>query len=265
MLVMIDAIDQDVQRLRPDLDVQAAWQRLTRAKSPAVSFYLLPLDDMESDEDLYIKMNSRGKPLTPFENFKARFEQDIQHSNRADEFAHKIDGPWSDLLWPYHGGDNIIDDELIRYIGFITKLCELREGKLVREPRLGPRARAIFGRENERASEHLDFLFGAFDSWQDGEHISDTFNEVLRRRSRASAAMTRRKSSSSAPPASTCSSSAFDVATSTALSRCSRPCSCTRSCCASSRAPTSSRADYASCGISSRPPKTEYVAPACRL
>ncbi len=47
---------------------------------------------MDSDEDLYIKMNSRGKPLTEFENFKARFEQDIGHSARADEFAHKIDG-----------------------------------------------------------------------------------------------------------------------------------------------------------------------------
>jgi hypothetical protein len=179
MLVMIDAIHGDVGCLYPNLDAQAAWLRLTHAESPAVSFYLLPLDDMESDEDLYIKMNSRGKPLTPFENFKARFEQDIQHSDRADEFAHRIDGSWSDLLWPYHGGDNIVDDELIRYIGFITELCELREGRVVSENRLGPRARAVFGRENKRADEHLDFLFGAFDSWQDGEHISNAFNDVL--------------------------------------------------------------------------------------
>ena len=178
MLVMIDAIHGEVQRLQPNLDAQAAWERLTHAESPAVSFYLLPLDDMESDEDLYIKMNSRGKPLTPFENFKARFEQDIRHSDRADEFAHKIDGPWSDLLWPFHGGDNIVDDEFIRYIGFITELCELREGKVV-SGRLGPRARAVFGEENERANEHLNFLFGAFDKWQNAEHISKTFSEVL--------------------------------------------------------------------------------------
>ena len=160
MLVMIDAIHREIQRLHPDLDARAAWERLTRAESPAVSFYLLPLDDMESDEDLYIKMNSRGKPLTPFENFKARFEQDIQHSDRADEFAHKIDGAWSDLLWPFHGGDNIVDDEFIRYIGFITELCEFREGRVVYAGRLGPRARAVFGEGNERANEHLDFLFG---------------------------------------------------------------------------------------------------------
>ncbi len=179
MLVMIDAIHREVQRLQPDLDAQAAWERLTHADSPAVSFYLLPLDDMESDEDLYIKMNSRGKPLTPFENFKARFEQDIRHSDRADEFAHKIDGAWSDLLWPFHGGDNIVDDEFIHYIGFITELCELREGRVVYDGRLGPRARAVFGKKNEQANEHLNLLFGAFDKWQNAEHISNTFNEVL--------------------------------------------------------------------------------------
>lgn len=179
MLVMIDSIHDEVQRVHPDLDAQAAWERLTRAESPAVSFYLLPLDDIESDEDLYIKMNSRGKPLTPFENFKARFEQDIRHSDRADDFAHKIDGAWSDLLWPFHGGDNIVDDEFISYIGFITELCELREGRVVSGRRLGPRARAVFGEGNDRANEHLGFLFGSFDRWQNPDHISNTLDDVL--------------------------------------------------------------------------------------
>ena len=178
MLVMIDSIHEQVQRLHSDLDAPAAWERLTHAESPAVSFYLLPLDDMESDEDLYIKMNSRGKPLTPFESFKARFEQDIRHSDRVEEFAYKIDGPWSDLLWPFHGGDNLVDDEFISYISYITELCELREGRVV-SGRLGPRARAVFGEGNARAGDHLDFLFGAFDKWQDAEHISKTLSDVL--------------------------------------------------------------------------------------
>lgn len=178
MLVMTDAIHQEIRGLHPGLDAQAAWERLTDFESPAISFYLLPLDDMDSDEDLYIKMNSRGKPLTPFENFKARFEQDIQHSARAGEFAHKIDGAWSDLLWPYHGGDNIVDDELLRYIGFIAELCEFREGR-VASGRTGPRARAVFGPDNGRSVEHLAFLFDAFDKWQGHERIDQVFSAVL--------------------------------------------------------------------------------------
>jgi hypothetical protein len=178
MLVVLDAIHEQLRRSYSGHDPQAMWDRLTHAESPAVSFYLLPLDDMASDEDLYIKMNSRGKPLTPFESFKARFEQDIRHSDRADEFAHKIDGAWSDLMWPYHGSDNLVDDEFFNYLGYITELCELREGR-VAYGRLGPRARAVFCEPNPRAGDHIDFLFGAFDNWQNAEHIARTFSDVL--------------------------------------------------------------------------------------
>ena len=51
--------------------------------APGISFHLLPIEQMGLSEDLYIKMNSRGKPLTPFENFKARFEQDISATMEA--------------------------------------------------------------------------------------------------------------------------------------------------------------------------------------
>jgi hypothetical protein len=176
MLVMIDAIHEEARRV--GLEPQAAWERLMDPTSPAITFYLLPLADMGSDEELYIKMNSRGKPLTPFENFKARFEQDIKHSDRADEFAHKIDGAWSDLIWPYHGGDYIVDDEFINYIDFITEICEWRDGRAT-HGRLGPRARAVFGPDNKRSPEHLAFLFHAFDKWGTHERIPEICGRFL--------------------------------------------------------------------------------------
>lgn len=178
MLVMIDAINDGIRRLYPHLDAQQAWHRLSDEGSPAISFHLLPLGDMDSGEDLYIKMNSRGKPLTPFESFKARFEQDIAHSHRVSEFAHKVDGAWSDLLWPIHGGDYIVDDEFYRYVDFITEICELRENR-TESGRLTTRARAIFGVDNPRAGEHLDFLFAAFDCWLDQAHVVATFDRYL--------------------------------------------------------------------------------------
>jgi len=174
MLVMLDSIHDAVESL--GLDPELGWARLTNAAEPAVAFYVLPLDDMDSDEDLYIKMNSRGKPLTPFETFKARFEQDINHSDKAKDFAQKIDGPWSDLMWSFHGGDYIADDEFMRYIDFITEICELREGRMG-SGRLGPRARAVFGSGNDQAEHHLDFLFKAFDTWEGGSDINATFTE----------------------------------------------------------------------------------------
>ncbi|WP_457188675.1 DUF262 domain-containing protein [Nocardioides sp. P5_E3] len=181
MLVMVDAIHTRATTLPTPLDASVAWARLRDIEDPAISFYLLPLEDMDSAEDLYIKMNSRGKPLTEFEHFKARFEQDISHSARADDFAHLIDGRWSDLMWPIHGGDNIVDDELIRYIDYLTEICELRQD-LVTQDRIGPRARAMFGPDNPRADEHLGFLFSAFNVWLElpdiGQWFADHFSSI---------------------------------------------------------------------------------------
>lgn len=176
MLVMLDAIHDGASKRR--LDATAAWERLSDRDNPVISFHRLLLDDMDSDEDLYIKMNSRGKPLTPFENFKARFEQDISASRRAKELAHRIDGPWTDLLWAYHGGDHVIDDEFLRYFGYLTEICELRDGRL-RSGRIGPRARAVFGSSNPSADEHLEFLFAAFDVWKSGDEIRSTFADLF--------------------------------------------------------------------------------------
>ena len=93
-------------------------------------FQLLPIDEMGSAEDLYIKMNSRGKPLTEFEAFKAHLGQTIAHTGRAEEFGHKIDGAWADLLWDYRGDNDIVDDEFMRYFDFVLEVCEWREGRI---------------------------------------------------------------------------------------------------------------------------------------
>jgi hypothetical protein len=164
MLVMLDAIHE---RFRDD-DGLAAWKRLVDEHEPAISFHLLPIEQMGLSEDLYIKMNSRGMPLTPFENFKARFEQLLETSctDRVKEFALKVDGRWSDLLWPYRGSDCIVDDEFLRYFQFVTELCEWREGRSATGD-IASRAEEVYGRSNLQAASHLSFLIQAFDIWVD--------------------------------------------------------------------------------------------------
>ena len=168
MLVMLDAIHHRFH----DIDAADAWARLTDAENPAIWFLLLPLsglgsaDEETRPEELYIKMNSRGKPLTEFENFKAHFEKTIAWSPRAADFAFKVDTTWSDLLWHLRGEDDLIDDEFLRYIEFITEICEWREGRTDGAgQRIGRRARAVFGEQNPQRASHLDFLFQALDVW----------------------------------------------------------------------------------------------------
>lgn len=177
MLVMIDAIASRFA----GADLGAAWTALTRSDEPAVWFQLLPVADMGATEDLYIKMNSRGKPLTPFESFKAHFGQVIEHTGRAAEFGERIDGPWTDLLWPYRGDNDIVDDEFVRYFDFIFEVCEWREGRVRGDEqlRLERRAELLFEPGNERHLEHLDFVFDAFDHWPKGPGLQGLFESIF--------------------------------------------------------------------------------------
>ena len=116
----------------PTCDRDGAWQRLVDPDAPAISFQLLPIEDMGSGEDLYIKMNSRGKPLTPFENFKARFESAMAwvRPQGPPSSTTKIDGSGPTCSGAYRGDDDIVDDEFLRYFTFVTELCQWRIGEL---------------------------------------------------------------------------------------------------------------------------------------
>lgn len=176
MLTMISAIE----RRFVDSDPTVAWSRLLDPDQPAISFLLLPIEEIGAGDELYIKMNSRGKPLTPFENFKARLEQTLAWSpSRADELAHKIDGPWADLLWPLRGDDDIVDDEFMRLLEFVIEICEWREDRIKTDGLLHQRAAVVFGADNSEVAEHLSLLFDTFDVWSDYAELTRTFEDLF--------------------------------------------------------------------------------------
>ena len=177
MLVMIDAIDEWFR----DVDPVRAWSRLTDVENPVVWFHLLPLPDMGSAEDLYVKMNSRGRPLTDFETFKARFEKTIEWSPRAGEFALKADTVWSDMLWRFRGEDDLVDDEFLRLFDFVCEVCEWSDDDIesASEKTLIARAERVFASSNKRCIQHLDFLFTTFDLWVDRD-VTATFESLFR-------------------------------------------------------------------------------------
>ena len=121
MLTMLDAIHQKYVRFKDRNDI---WTRLTVKNK--ITFLHIPLNHFGLSDDLYIKMNARGKALTDFENFKAKFEQYIIERNWEDglnlndHFSHKIDSGWTDLFWKYKDSNNLIDSELVKFIAGIA-------------------------------------------------------------------------------------------------------------------------------------------------
>ena len=115
MLNMIDAIHDKFKNV-PDL-----WEKL---KTDVITFYFLPIEDMGLTDELYIKMNSRGKPLSEFENFKAELEGEVAKydKNKATEISRKIDGVWTDLLWNYKDDSNTID---VAFLNLFRTICQI--------------------------------------------------------------------------------------------------------------------------------------------
>ncbi len=71
MMVMLDDIDRHYRDWSQEQMLEV-WDKLTNKNQ--IQFWNLRLEDLETSDDLYIKMNSRGKPLTNFEHFKAEME-----------------------------------------------------------------------------------------------------------------------------------------------------------------------------------------------
>lgn len=114
------------------------FNRLMDESHPAITFQLLDLQNFGLSDDLYIKMNARGKPLTAFETFKARYEQELkkqfegrlfnigeQSFSAADYVARRLDTTWADLFWALRDRrSNLFDSALMnvfRAVALVTR------------------------------------------------------------------------------------------------------------------------------------------------
>lgn len=172
MLTMMDTIQSET------IDAGLAWKNLVTNERITFDFIDIKSDEFKLTDELYIKMNSRGKPLTPFENFKAQFssllaskQTDFSDASREFDgsrisyqqyFAFKIDSSWMDLFWGYRKKtDNAIDQDIYRFISFIAEFLFFRKNETATSSDL----KEDFEFLNEVFSykENVDFLFDTLD------------------------------------------------------------------------------------------------------
>ena len=175
MLVTIDDLHKRLLAW-DEAQLQIAWNRLTDIQSPAIHFDFLAITQIGPADRQYIRMNARGKPLTEFERFKARFEEMLDHTSQTDReiFARQVDGPWTDLLWPLRCSgkksvlDTVIDDEFLRLFRYLSALvvwkfqppdCKAEPGDL----ELHTWAEALYGL-GDGNGERRAFLFKALNA-----------------------------------------------------------------------------------------------------
>lgn len=168
MLTMLDAIQAKVAGYQ----MEKVWPLLISAKAPVV-FYLLPMEQLGLPDDLYIKMNSRGKELTEFEYFKIRFAELLGQNSKkfasdpAKTFTRKGDLEWSDLFWNLYKQDELtdiakkVDEGFLRFFRFITDIILVKTNLVLEE---SADEWKLFG-QVYAVKENVEFLFAVLDAF----------------------------------------------------------------------------------------------------
>ena len=129
-ITMLDAI-----RIHPAIQGENPCELLDRliAENPEeapVSFYFLPLKEFGLGEEIYTRMNARGKILNDFEKFKSNFYKIIKDSKYYDEVKYKIEYDWVKNLWDFREkGVFITDTQFLNWLRFITQMIIVSNAK----------------------------------------------------------------------------------------------------------------------------------------
>lgn len=174
MLTMLDAIHSKFK------DTNGFFEKLIDADNKPVTFQFLRLDNFGLSDELYIKMNARGKALTEFENFKARFEQYLEKNKDYKQiFSKNIDGMWTDFFWK-HRDNSLIDKAFMRYFYYISEMLYYKKNEKTLlyvndEVKLNfDKIKEIYTDDN-----NIDFLFNTLNILSNNNIEASFFHELF--------------------------------------------------------------------------------------
>lgn len=153
---MVDGLEKIFKQTTPEQFVEY-WDSMT-SDNPPFYFYQLPLLKFGLSDDLYVKMNARGKQLTPFENFKAdligylrqraKEQDDPVFNDKPDSdkdwkklldpkcgIPIMLDTDWANLFWRNRSSQNSIDEIFFAFINrvFWEEMVAGRDSSDVRD------------------------------------------------------------------------------------------------------------------------------------
>lgn len=105
MLTMLDEIHGQLKD-NDEFKFKYMSERLTSGCTCPISFHFVDMGEHKLSDETYVKMNARGKNLTPFENFKASLEQYLNLKNETD-LQNRFKGKYDDSKKKYTGIDGI--------------------------------------------------------------------------------------------------------------------------------------------------------------
>ena len=111
MLTMLDEIHS---QMKDKNDFKTFAEKLTSGCNCPITFHFVDMGEHKLSDETYVKMNARGKQLTPFENFKASLEQYLEEKSKLKELTEEQQEKYKKLLDRLNGKYDI---DLQKYTG----------------------------------------------------------------------------------------------------------------------------------------------------
>jgi len=195
MQVVIERIENLFKDVKMEL-----WDKLTDPNCP-INFYLLNFGPFHLSDDLYVKMNSRGKKLTEYEIFKSQLLKHIEKKldKRAlkRELAIKFDNQWTDLVWETIGRPEEevflsgIDEAYMLLMKLILRYLSYLHGMPVNDVniKLNPNNIACY-LDEEKYVKFLESFMDVFSDAQKAfkdidlatDHVTDGITQIVKRK-----------------------------------------------------------------------------------
>lgn len=126
MLNTLDSIHDTFK----DLDSLEIWKSIEKG---TILFDYLDVEELEQTDEIYVKMNARGKQLSDFEHFKAWLQGYIKEEDnkiviKFENWEDKLDVEWIDLFWSENNVEKTDDSYLMFFqnIGFSRYVSNMK-------------------------------------------------------------------------------------------------------------------------------------------
>ncbi len=131
---MLGTLKQIHRKINSD-NLSHIWSRLVDTSTPTVTFAFLQMDESNGlDDDIYIKMNGRGRKLSAFENLKSWMDERVSPLAYSSEWKSEMDNEWTDLFWQNRNKSQEhpeeIDDEQLFFFCNLLILYHFKTGEL---------------------------------------------------------------------------------------------------------------------------------------
>ncbi len=162
---------------------EGIWEKLTDEAACPIRFYALNMSDgnLPLSDDLYIKMNARGRVLSDFENFKADLIDYVGKpgvggfaSNYQMHLGELIDNRWMDVFWGTSGHPaGVVDEAFMAFLNrfFLTKIILSTNGNAETAPSFSK----LYGPKGDDTG----FKYDNFEPYEkSGVLLGDTFAQL---------------------------------------------------------------------------------------